>query len=457
MNSENLELLELDRDVARANDALVRFRAALTETFPRASDTNPLAPFRHVARQTTYSALESYQATGVEAPLRNGLLLWVYALIQARTGCDLETAWQREVASPLAHVLVEVPRQASYREAWREAVLARDPATRRVWLDAAASRGPPLATIGREAAARRTEVARRLGLAHSATPASRFSPAELHEAAWCILHAASDLLAALRRESHGRSHGGSAGPLALWVQDGLALDATEGWPARLSLRWLEDCFREMARGAIVSRTLPSIAGAATFSRALYRFGRALREDQPSALPFSIARDPFHLEGHRFGFAFGMLPATRLFHRRVLGLSDRIAGLQARALARTAFHEAVWVAARWLLTDDARNAPLERWDEVTLAVFGEPIDRLFVGAWPNPDGDEASRLDALLSAPALTKLLIARFDEDWFHNPEAARWIRGRASGPSRAPPGDDPIDPRAAASSLVHSFEEALG
>jgi hypothetical protein len=458
MNPAALDLRSLDREVARANDAVVRFRAALARDPERTGETDPLAPFRHLAGQTAFEGLTAFRASGIDVPLREALLLWVYALTQARTGLDLEVAWNREAGASKAHVLLETPRDTTYREAWREAVFARNPGARRPWIDAAASRGPRLAAIAREAATRRVEVARRLGIDHPAAPASRLSHAALHGAAWIVLRESSDLLGALRRESRARSlDAGAAGPLPLWIQDGLATDASEGWPARLSPRWLADSFRELSRDATLSPTLPRIAGAATFSRALHAFGRALRGDQRSALPFSIARDPFHGDAHRFGVVFSALPTTRVFHRKVLGLSERVASRQARALACTALQESVWVAARWLLTDEVHYAPKDTWDEVTHLLFGEPIDPLFFGAWPKPNGDEASRLEALLTAPALTDLLVRRFDEDWFWNPEAAEWIRAQASGPARGPPDAQPADPGVAASFLARSFEEALG
>jgi hypothetical protein len=458
MEKGALDLLSVDRDVARANGALVRFRAALALDPGPAGETDPLEPFRHVAGQSMYETVETFGASGFDAPLRKALLPWLYALTQARIGRDLEIAWHRESAAPEAHAKLETPRDTSYREAWREAVFARDIGARRPWLEAAASRGPKLAAIAREAAPRHAEVARRLGFIHPAAAVSELAHTALRDAAWTLVRASADLLASLRRESRARSPDAvAAGPLPLWIEDGLAKDADQGWPARLSARWLEDHFREMSRDATLSLDLPRAAGAATFSRALYAFGRGLREDRRSALPFSIASDPFHLDAHRFGFAFGSLSTTRVFHRRVLDLSERIADRQARALARTALHEAVWVAASWLLTDETCYATTDLWDEITQTIFGAPIDPLFLGAWPTPRGDSTSRLEALLTAPELTNSLVERFDEDWFRNPDAAEWIRARASGPARPPLAADPTDPGVAALSLARSFEEALG
>jgi hypothetical protein len=458
MSSGLLDLHALDRDVARANGARIRFRAALVRDPEAGGDEDPLASFRNVAGQKAHEALTAFRATGLDVPLREALLLWVYALTQARIGRELEVEWAREAAGVKAHVLLDAPRDTSYREAWREAVFAKNAGTRRSWIDAAASRGPKLASIAREAAGNRVEVARRFGFAHPAAPASPSSHAALYDAAWTLLRTATDLLAALRRESRTRlPEAAAAGPLPLWIQDGLATDASEGWPAHLSPRWLEDSFREVSRGARLSFTLPRVAGAATFSRALRIFGRALRRDGRSALPFSIATDPFHVDEHRFGAVFGSLPMTRVFHRKVLGLSERLAHHQARALARTTLYESVWIAARFLLTYETGYAKADLWDEITHVVFGAPIDPLFMGAWPSPDGEETSVLEALLTAPALTTLLVGRFDDDWFLNPHAAEWIHARASGPAREPPDGEPMDPSVAAASLARSFEEALG
>src|ERR1700722_16771860 len=106
MSSGPLDLHAQDRDVARANDALIRFRAPLARGPGAGGDADPLASFRNVAGQKGHEALTAFRATGFDVPLREALLLWVYALTQARIGRELEVEWAREAAAVKAHVLL---------------------------------------------------------------------------------------------------------------------------------------------------------------------------------------------------------------------------------------------------------------------------------------------------------------------------------------------------------------
>jgi len=451
-----LDLQGLDKEVARAHGALSRFRAALRAE-PEGDARDPLASFRHVAGKTAYEEVRAHPAGAHEQPLRRGLLEWIGALTQARVALETDVAWARSAGAPRGRVLLEIPHETSYREAWRGAVLARDLATRVAWLDAAAELAPALASIAREAGARRVEVKKRLGV-DPAGPEDRpgaISDARLREAARELLKRTSELRAWLRREA-GEDRGTVTPPsrLAQWIGQSLATDASEGWPARLALRWLDETLPEMSRGVQQRPELPKVAGAASFARALYAFGRAMREGGRNALPFAVAKAPSWADPHRFGFVVGALPMQRVFHRVLLGLGDRAASKQARSLARTSLLEAVWVATRWLLTEP--GAPRDLWEEVTHDLFGGPVDARFAGAWPAARGDERPRLEALLSSEALATELVSRFDVDWFKNPRAGQWIRARAGGPARLDPEGD-ADPVLAASSLASRFEEALG
>jgi hypothetical protein len=119
-------------------------------------------------------------------------------------------------------------------------------------------------------------------------------------------------------------------------------------------------------------------------------------------------------------------------------------------------EAVWIAARWLLTRDSFGRSVAEWEEITHDVFHGPIDPRFRGAWPARRGDETARLEALLQARPLADELISSFDVDWFQNPKAGAWMRARAGGPARVPVELEP-DAVALATSLARAFEEALG
>jgi hypothetical protein len=460
MSSSTIDLLRLDRDVARASEAIAHFRTELrrVEGDVARPIADPLAPFQHVAGRTAYEALAAYHAGLAEEPIKAALLPWIHALVEARVGLEFEVSWVRETRALAGRVLLEAPRQTSYDEAWRGIVYAPDLRLRVVWLEAAAELAPRLAPIAREAKERRVEVGKRLGLGHSATEGvGEISSVGLREAARTLLAQTADLRAAMRRESAAHSSADTPhARLGAWVGEALSTDAPEGWPARLTQRWLEETFVEMSRGAHFAIELPRAVGAASFARALYRFGFSVREGGRGGLPFSVAHCPDQIDAHRIGFVFGALPLDRTFLRRVLGVGERIAARQARSLARTALLEAVWVAARWLLTSDSSNPTSMDWEEVTCDVFQGSIDARFAGSWPSRRGDEGPRLEALLGALPLANDLVLRFDQDWFRNPATAAWMRARAGGPARIP-SQDPLDAVALASSLCRSFEQVLG
>jgi hypothetical protein len=458
--TSTLDLVQLDRDVARANEALLRLRAALRKEShdPERSFADPLAPFRHVAGRNAYEALLAYPAGLSEEPIKAGLLSWIHALTEARVGFELEVCWEREIRAKRGRVFLETPEETTYEEAWQGALFARDLATRQLWLDAAAEQAPRLAPLARETSERRIEVKRRLGLEHSAAEGGGEIPGpDLEKAARSLLRDTADLRAALRSESEiHRTAETPHARLAAWMGEALSIDAAEGWPARLTRRWFEENFPEMSRGARLALDLPRVVGASSFARALYRFGVGIREGGQSGLPFSVAKSPDRVDAHRIGSVFGALPTTRVFQRKVLGLGERIAKGQARSLARTALFEVTGMAARWLLTRDSHSHSRSEWEEVTYELFQGPIDPRFSGAWPARRGDETPRLEAVLQALPLTNELVSRFDLDWFKNPKAGAWMRARAGGPARVP-SEGPPDALALASSLSRAFEQALG
>jgi hypothetical protein len=441
-----IDLVGLDRDVSRAHAAVSQARVALRDR-PEAELVDPLSSFHHVAGRNAYLAIVGYPAGLAEEPLQRGLLRWIRALTHARVSFPTDVAWAREVSAPRGQAYVEPPRATSYREAWREAVLARDEPTRTIWLTAAAELAPALAPISREASGRREEVERRLGPASAEDSAAT----SLREAARQLLGRTAELRAWLRRTRKERD--APTARLAAWIGDAMAEGATEGWPAHLNARWFEEVLPELSRLVSTPPEVPAAAGGASFARALHGFGRAVREGGRSTLPFSIARSPVWVDSHRFGFLVGALPGQLPFCRSRLDLGARAADRQVRSLRRSALLEAAWVAARYLLV--MPGAGPDAWDDVTHDLFGGPVDERLAGAWPRFYDDD-SRLEALLGVKALSDALISRFDVDWYANPRGCEWIRERAAGPAH-PPSDVGFDLVAAATSLARTFEEALG
>jgi hypothetical protein len=440
------DLLRVSRDVARVAGEQARFRAELLRDVDAASDHDPFATARYVSGKTTYDALVALSPSAHDVPLRHALLRWVYAFLQARIGRELDVAWARAADAREGRYEGDAPRRVSYREAWRGVVGSRTVGDARLWLRATEDVAPKLAAIAKERAARRKEVARRAGRGEAVDLAIDAPHAALHAAATALLDATDDVARATRE---------GASPEETIVA-AVARDAPDGWPARMSGRWLEDVFGELARGARVDLpVLPAALGASSFARAVTIFGRALPTAfVPRELPFALAHDPQPIAAHRLGFTLGALVARADFQRTALGVSRRAADAQARVLARTALLEARVVAARWL----ARNESFD-FEGQTARLFGAPLARAFAGAWPASRDDDSARLVALVTAHALGRELVERFDVDWWKNPRAAAELRthahvvGAHASQAVIPSGDDLAS---SALATARAFEEAL-
>ncbi len=176
-----------------------------------------------------------------------------------------------------------------------------------------------------------------------------------------------------RAPSGARSSGPKAAAPPPCCTSAVGRRAPQGWPARITGRWIEETVSPGGRGARIDLPLlPEALGAASFARALCAFGFAVRASSASGGssaamgPFSMMREPGFVAAHRLGFVFGALPADADWQARALGVGRRTALAQARVLARTALLEARMHAARLLLGDDAAPAPRDVFDELGAA-------------------------------------------------------------------------------------------
>jgi hypothetical protein len=446
------DLLSLDRDVARGWKALTRWRAAMAIDPSGHAEDDPLEPVRHVAGKATWDALSELAPSLADIPLRDALKRWVFALAQARIGLPQEIALARAASDRCAHWRGDTERLVSWREAWRGVVAARSAGEASVWLDAAADAASPLAEVNRVRASRRVEVALRMGVEHPWMPLVGASPGPLHLAATRLLDATEDLSRAVWKEPPP----GVDGPAAI-LQSAIAREAGEGWPARLTPHWLEEVFGSGPRGWNIDLPqLPAARGAASFARALYVFGAAVRiAAAPPSLPFALAREPAFVGAHRLGFVFGALAADAQWQGRVLCVGRRVALAQSRVLARSGLLDARLHSARLILGDDAAFAPRDRFDELGTRLFGRGLDARLRGAWPGAREDEPARFIALLQAQAFANRLRDEFDSDWYRNPRAWSYLRSMGAEPAHetidASALDAPVD------ALARAFEGALG
>jgi hypothetical protein len=445
------DLFGLDRDVARAAKALADWRSRLASSPADAASEDPFEDLRRVASKSTWERLGALQPSKADEPLRDALRRWVLALVQARVMGAEDVAFAREATAPRGHYDGPAPRDVSWPEAWRGVALAKSAAEVPYWLAAAAEAAVTLAPLRRRRSARRVEVAHRMGLAHPWEQLTPASPAALRAAAATFLQRTDDLSRAIWRESLEGEPTAAAELHAV-----VARDAGDGWPARLTPRWLEETFGPYTRGLpIVLPPLPQTEGAASFARALSLFGFAVRVAWgESTMPFALAREPAFAPAHRFAFVLGALAADREFQVRALGIGPQSAEAQARVLARTLLFEARLSAARILLGDD-RSPARDVFDDVTSRLFGAPLDRRFHEVWPPARADEPGRWLGLLQAPGLRRELRDTFDLDWFRNPRA--WKHLRATGATPAHEAVEETSLTACGDDLVRFFEDALG
>ncbi|MCW5811088.1 MAG: hypothetical protein KIT84_08755 [Labilithrix sp.] len=439
---------------------------------------------REVAGKSTYDAVLALEVGPIQAPHRAALLRWIHELVQRRIGADLaEEEAEREVAEDpaLAKARGPVAVARTYDEARRGLLIAPNVVELEKTLGRMGELADPIAAVRRERRMRRFEIARRLGLDHPWALALDGGVATVSAVATAVLDATEPLA----RDLHKR-HGASP---ARSIEDAFARDAREGWPARLTPRWLEDVFRTVvprppkggaadggahagsrgaeggafvgarARGAADGGAfvLPMAIGGASFLRAAADWGFAARVASTArSLPFALARDPAPTEAFLHGDLLALALASRAFAKRKLGLPARAADAHARVLARASFFTLRALAAvAWL--GRGESATDDEIEHVSARLFGRPLARGLGVAWANGGfsgrcrDDVPARLAAAVRAFGAATDLVERHDEDWFDNPRAAARLAHVAAGPVWQ--GDEPtgID------RIARTFEETLG
>lgn len=452
------DLGRLDADVRRAASLLADEASELgtEEGRARVHAADPWSRLRHVAGASTYAALGSLAAAPHEVLHRDALLRWIHELTQARIGRDLflEDVSREHAARASEPALLRKEGRAalsldpststpleqgrshgdSFASAMSAFLRASDEVRARTALERASSLAAPVAAVRRERRARRAEVARRLGLAHAAAlvfpdVAETDPSGAILARAW--LDATEPLASSLHRAAR-RKAGGDLGPEAT-VQASLARDVVEGWPARLGERWLEDVFRGAVARPVQGLRFDAPLGGASFLRAAYAYGVALREQGTArSLPFALARDPYAISAHRFGALFALALAEPVLHTRALGTSRRVALEQARSLRASLFVASRVLAMRVLFASEP-GVSADLFEESTMRVFGGPMPAGLRDAWPRLRIDDRARLAAACSAHGFLADVVDRFDEDWFANPKAGAHLGSIACGPMAEP------------------------
>ena len=478
MARDAIDLHAFDRDVRRAAGRVEQVRALLAlgtkEARDEARSFDPFEGVRHTATMSSYTTLAEQTPSVVDVPLRDALLRWVHELLQARVGHELALA-----DADAAHALdprlgpsrvaaAEAPRAVreasgapegtvradmaahTYAGAMTTMIAAPDPSRAAGALERAADLAAPVAAVRKERRERRFEAARRLGLAHPYALASE-AKNDVGALARSFLDAseplAVELLKIAQKQADSRWYASSA------IQNFLARDAREGWPAYLTQRWLDDVFKALApRGADAGR-LPEALGGASFLRAAAAWGASWKNaGAPRSMPFAIARDPYPVPAFRFAFAMAVATADPELQRRALELPARTAKAQSRILRRSMFHAARVIAARAVFATTESVTPA-MFEELTARLFGAPLPSTMRDAWPDPRTADPAALIAMLGTRTFVASLVDRYDDDWFRNPRAGTHLTSLACGPAF----DAEALPDNAVAATARAFEEALG
>jgi hypothetical protein len=216
-------------------------------------------------------------------------------------------------------------------------------------------------------------------------------------------------------------------PLVGMLDVAVASAAGDGWPAKITARWVREVFRgPLFDGVAVDLGgLPDAVGAASFARVLARAGRELAfRDRPAGVPYTLVRDPFDLLEARRGALFAGLVLEPRFHQKKLGLGPARAKEQARVVARASV---VWIrlaALRALVAAGmATGGSIDDYPDLSERCLGRPLSRELAGVFPHVGPRSALDLAAVLAAARDRAIYREGFDDDWFDNPRAHEALR----------------------------------
>jgi hypothetical protein len=409
MSFEDWDLMQLDRELRRAARAWVGWRQRLRAG--AGLDEDPFIPFPFVSR----IGFEHFSGRPASDPLLEPARRWLYRLVDEKACGTLLVASERARRHTRLHLERPEHVELCFAELLKRALADR--ARAEDWWSATLDRSTEVGEQERELWERRGDVAARLGLV-SADVLSLPHP-DIHAVAHAWLDATSDAAGEWFR-----------GSLAESVTLGLGLEASDGWPARLTPRALAGLLGETALLSgypLELGPLPAALGPASMLRALARLGAALTDAAaPRHQPFVVAHDPFGLRRCTMGALLATLPRTRPFLRRVLGIGATRLREHERALARVVLLASRSAALRVLLRGPALRSAREFRDELeaqSARVLGTPLPGHVAGAVFRLRPDDPQRFAGWLLAATLDTHFTEDHDEDWYRNPRATDELR----------------------------------
>lgn len=407
---EALDPLKVDREIAEAARSQSLDVRALGEG--QAPDSDPFFSRRLVTTRTAFHAVNELASND---PLREPLRRWIYRLTEHRINraAMVRASHERYVEE---HVVSEPVRAKITLSKMMERALSEPPRTR-TWLDSFLRKSETLGGAVSVLWERRREVATRMGLS---------GPDEIEAPGTSAVREAQEFLE--RTDDVLADFAGS--DAESWIDVGLGRAAWEGWPRHLLPRTMLDFFRETDLFRSVDLDpgrLPSAFAPSSFVRAFLRVGAAwVDATAPRDQPFVVAHDPYGLRRRTIGALFGLLPTSRPFARRALGVDPSRMSAHLRALSGVWLVGARLAALRVLLRPHAlegRRSFRNAYEEETRRALLTPLPGSAAGALVRLHADDIQRFAGLLLAAALAERLTNEHDEDWYRNPRAIELLR----------------------------------
>lgn len=409
-----VDLPRLDAELRRAVVALREGVAGLRRE-ASADGPDPLARWARVCSRQTWTALEGAPPEELATELR----AWVGALYAERQSWTARRRLAERWAGRPTGAPMPPPPEIDARGLRRRLLAGADGDARGRAAEQLVAVAGPLAEAAGELLAERWAALEQVGAAGLASLAVAGAAPELaSKAAERLLDVTDDLASEFR-----------GAPWWEALHRTMGTEMADGWPARLSPRWV----REIFRGTELVDRLPASPmalalplGAMSFARAVGGFGVVLLDQARDESPwFTLHQHPYGTRRHeRFGL-FASIVADRSFARVMLRLGRDRAGAHARGMARCILQsvrvEAWRVLSASALTKGAEEG-LERFGVVGARVLGASVPHRLLGVLPSFRPTDGCGLVGAILAASARRQLVERHDEDWYRNPAAASWL-----------------------------------
>lgn len=408
MDLSSLETLQ--RQVLRAQESYDDWQHNLRSGPLELWDQNPWTGHRRASCRDTLLALRELPHA---LPNVATLTRWVSQLTVARVTWEDESQWGKTLHSPEHMIPPFGSERWSIQGLVNEAVFATSQPRRSVAIDELARRGTKASHAALYWIARRNAAWEELGESGESNLASEYSVDSLVD----------DVMTATQGlAEHWLGHADT------WqdsVHAQLAMQATEGWPSRLTTQWLTSLFNDLRflHGLrIRHEPLPQPTNGAQFLRAMHGLGLSIHDALRAQA--RADRSPATSRRDAAGALFGLLLCHPPFLRRRLRLGTDSANRQGEHLARTALGRLrLWAVQAKMSCSTHVDEARTNFETVASHALCIPIRPELAGLMLSPRPGSTSRLVGAMDAAFAHANFVENYDEDWFDNPRAHEPLR----------------------------------